>query len=86
MNALDLIDDALNLRTPTVYDEITVGNDTTRVVNEAETIAAACAKPAVFPALGWTEANRGAKLAADASAISRDQKALPRNYPVFPAR
>ena len=40
MNALDLIDDALNLRTPTVYDEVTVGNEVKRVINEAETIAA----------------------------------------------
>jgi N12 class adenine-specific DNA methylase len=40
LNAIDLIDDVLNLRTPTVYDEKTVGNVVTRVVNEAETIAA----------------------------------------------
>jgi N12 class adenine-specific DNA methylase len=40
LNAIDLIDDALNLRTPTVYDERTVGNVVTRVMNEAETVAA----------------------------------------------
>lgn len=40
LSAIDLIDDALNLRTPMVYDEKTTGNAVIRVVNEAETVAA----------------------------------------------
>ena len=67
MNALDLIDDALNLRTPTVYDEITVGNDTTRVVNEAETIAAQAKLAEIkekFSAWVWEDEARAVQLAA----------------------
>lgn len=67
MNALDLIDDALNLRTPTVYDEITVGNDTTRVVNEAETIAAQAKLAEIkekFSAWLWEDETRATQLAA----------------------
>lgn len=67
MNALDLMGDALNLRTPTVYDEITVGNDTTRVVNEAETIAAQAKLAEIkekFSAWVWEDEARATQLAA----------------------
>jgi hypothetical protein len=40
MNALDLVEDALNLRIPMVYDEIDEPAGTRRVLNDVETIAA----------------------------------------------
>ncbi|MGE0883123.1 MAG: SNF2-related protein [Blastocatellales bacterium] len=66
MNALDLMDDALNLRTPTVYDEVTVGSNTTRVVNEAETIAAQAKLVEIkekFTGWVWQEEARATQLA-----------------------
>ncbi len=40
MGAMDLIEDALNLRMPTVYDEIDDSSGSRRVVNDTETVAA----------------------------------------------
>jgi N12 class adenine-specific DNA methylase len=40
MNAIDLLDDGLNLRTPMIYDEIDEPAGTRRVLNDTETVAA----------------------------------------------
>ncbi|MCI0523645.1 MAG: DEAD/DEAH box helicase family protein, partial [Acidobacteria bacterium] len=40
MNAIDLVESALNLRQPVIYDEIEEPSGTRRVVNDAETVAA----------------------------------------------
>jgi len=40
MNALDLVEDGLNLRQPMIYDEIDEPGGTRRVLNDTETIAA----------------------------------------------
>jgi N12 class adenine-specific DNA methylase len=40
MNAIDLLDDGLNLRTPMIYDEIEEPAGTRRVLNDTETVAA----------------------------------------------
>ncbi len=40
MNAIDLLDDGLNLRTPMIYDEIDEPAGTRRILNDTETVAA----------------------------------------------
>jgi N12 class adenine-specific DNA methylase len=40
MNAIDLLDDRLNLRTPMIFDEIDEPTGTRRVLNDTETVAA----------------------------------------------
>ena len=40
MNAIDLLDDGLNLRTPMIFDEIDEPAGTRRVLNDTETVAA----------------------------------------------
>ncbi|WP_052888108.1 DEAD/DEAH box helicase family protein [Thermogemmatispora carboxidivorans] len=63
VHASDLIEDALNLRTPTVYDTLTDG---TRVVNQEETIAAREAQQKIrdrFAIWVWEDPERAERLA-----------------------
>ncbi len=63
MSASDLIEDALNMRVPTVYDAL---EDGTRVVNQTETIAAREAQQKLkdrFATWIWEDAERTERLA-----------------------
>jgi N12 class adenine-specific DNA methylase len=64
-NAIDLVDDALNLRTPTVYDEVTEGGEARRVLNDAETVAAQAKLAEIrlkFAAWVWLDEARARRL------------------------
>lgn len=62
----DLIDDALNLRSPTVYDTIGSGADAKRVINDKETLAAREMQKQIkdkFSEWAWADTDRATRLA-----------------------
>jgi len=65
MDAMELIEDGLNLRTPKIYDEVKVGGVTKRVLNETETIAAQAKLAEIklkFVSWLWGDESRASKL------------------------
>src|SRR5262249_51469637 len=67
MNAIDLIESALNLRQPVVYDEIDEPSGTRRVVNDVETIAAQAKLAEIkhrFTTWVWADESRAQELCA----------------------
>ncbi|MCI0392946.1 MAG: hypothetical protein MOB07_29795 [Acidobacteria bacterium] len=67
MNAIDLLDDGLNLRVPMIYDEIDEPSGTRRVLNDTETVAAQVKLAEIklkFVAWLWSNESRARELCA----------------------
>ncbi len=67
MNALDLVEDGLNLRQPMIYDEVEEPEGTRRVLNDTETVAAQAKLSEIklkFVSFIWASESRARELCA----------------------